>query len=120
MRANPKRSCGVKGRSTMLFLAVAAVPLGAQRAQAVQKTYSGSISGNWSTLTWTPVGQPANGDDVWLRPASGNITVTYDAGAVSTSLASLTIDVTNAASITLSHGLGNLAVTGAEYVGYTG
>src|SRR4051812_145772 len=87
-------------RKTALFLAVAAVPLAAARVEAAQKTYVGSVSGNWSTLTWTPAGQPINGDDVWLNPASGKIIVTYDAAALSTSLASLTIDVTNTATIT--------------------
>ncbi len=123
-RSGVLRSAHILRKSRFaLALAAAAVPLAAaDRAYATTKTYSGSFSGNWSTLTWAPVGQPANGDDVWLRPASGNITVTYDAGApsIATSLASLTIDVTNAASITFSQGLGNLAITGAEYVGYTG
>src|SRR5256885_2097588 len=119
MRRVTRRGNLPKANKCALFLAAAAVPLGARTALAVQKTYTGSVSGNWSTLTWTPAGQPLNGDDVLLRPASGNITVTYDAGAVSTSLASLTIDVTNAASITLAQGLGSLLITGVEYAGNT-
>jgi hypothetical protein len=95
-------------------------PLVARQARAANKTYTAPVNGNWSTITWSPIGQPTNGDSVTLSPVSGNVLIIYDAAAVATSLAQLTLDMTNGGTIALAQGQGTLTVAGNEIVGLAG
>jgi hypothetical protein len=92
----------------------------ARQSLAANKTYNGP-SGNWSTITWVPAGQPINGDVVTIgNGAGGVVTVTYDAGATANSLNQITLDATNAGSVTLAQAQGAMSITGTEYVGFAG
>jgi hypothetical protein len=120
-RLGPKdRRARKQTRRTALLLAAAATIAAARQSFAANKTYNGP-SGNWSTITWVPAGQPINGDTVTIgNGAGGVVTVTYDAAATANSLSQLTLDATSAGSVTLAQAQGSLTITGNEYAGSSG
>src|SRR5947209_17736372 len=110
-----------RSRAAMLLAAVAAVPLAwPLPARAATDSFTNGSGGNWSTAgNWSLGHQPGNLDDVNLKAAGtlGSI-VTYDAAAIATNLASLTLDAPSGRILTLSQSLGTLT-TAAEIVGFT-
>jgi len=90
-------------------------------ARATTDTWSGA-SGNWSSNTgWSTGAPPTNTATVVItNTGTSASTLTFDTLAVATSLASVTIDTTNAGSITLAQALNILAMTGSEIVGNSG
>lgn len=60
----------------MLIIILAAVLSGPLSAQT---TYTSTASGNWSTMTWTPVGTPGASDNVVI---ANSHTVTLDAATI--------------------------------------
>jgi hypothetical protein len=92
-------------------------------AGAATKTYTGN-TGLWSAAgNWTPSGVPGSNDAAVLLPNfSPGVTVTYDGTvlAANTAITSLTINSTNASTISLFQSANLLFITNSEIVGDTG
>src|SRR5947209_15866103 len=120
MRKTTPRGNLSSAKRRALILAGAVIPLCTSTAYAVQKTYSGGTSGNWTTLNWSPAGSPSNGDDVTLSPGAA-VNVTYDVvGPSGTNLNNLTLDALAPGSITLVQAQGNLGIINSEFLGVSG
>src|SRR5438270_1554015 len=122
-RKGPRRLRRTTSRSitktAAILLAASAVPLSAPLPLlAAPRTYTGP-TGLWSnTLNWNPAGEPISTDSVFLQTSGTNaVTVTYDASVTNTTITSLTIDTTNAGSISLFQSTNSLTINGRALIG---
>src|SRR6516225_10053201 len=106
-------------RAGVAILAAASAAAGslAFAAGAATKTYTGN-TGLWSAAgNWTPSGVPGSNDAAVLLPNfSPGVTVTYDGTvlAANTAITSLTINSTNASTISLFQSANLLFITNSE------
>ncbi len=110
-------------RAAFLTLCAAALSLsfGTRTVQATTRVW-GDGTGNWSTGgNWVPSGVPAASDTVSINIGGTPHVVTYDYAGAAITLASLTIDKTDAGTTANSFSMpsGNLT-SSTEYVGYNG
>ena len=77
--ATPVGSLPGQIKTSVQYVLIGLVALGAISSQATTKTWDGSSSGNWGTAAnWSPSSVPVNGDDLIFPSLASRYTTTND------------------------------------------